>query len=519
MEREKWFLANAWQWSLEDNRLEEWTCRVRLSAGDVTSVESLTGDAGNFSAARSQWPVPVSFSDWQSTLDSTSLDEASRERTRQAVFGFLRFCKARRAGASITVAKLFIAERERQAGNRDEPLRQALRWFFRAARTTGSWPPAQPATEPDRELGAIGPETGCRITLQQRPGVPRGATPPPAAQDLGGADWEQDLVKAARVAGFLWRTEQTYRGWAARFATFIAPTSPYRATEVEVADFLTELAVKHRASPSAQKQALNALVFFLQEGLHHQLGPINFERAYPKRRMPVVLSQEECRRLFANLTGTSRLMAELAYGAGLRLMELLRLRVQDLDLARGRLMVRGGKGDKDRVTVLPARLHEGLSVQLDRLRKLHAEDRRAGLAGVWLPEGLARKYPRAGESWEWQWLFPSRETSVDPVTKVRRRHHHIDTTFQNTIRQAARGAQLNKRVTPHVLRHSFATHLLEGGTDIRTVQELLGHESVETTQIYTHVMQKPGLGVRSPLDALPASPSPRRLGDAGTTNG
>jgi integron integrase len=245
---------------------------------------------------------------------------------------------------------------------------------------------------------------------------------------------------------------------------------------------------------------LNALVFFLQEGLHRKLAPIEFNRARPRQRMPVVLSRDECERLFDKLDGSARLMAELAYGAGLRLMELLRLRVQDLDLARARLLVRGGKGDKDRVTVLPGRLQQPLADHLDRLRKLYAEDRAAGLPGVWLPEGLARKYQKAGETWEWQWVFPSRETSVDPITHVRRRHHLADTTFQNTIKAAARAAMMNKRVTPHVLRHSFATHLLEDGVDIRTVQDLLGHQSVETTQIYTHVMQKPGLGVRSPLD-------------------
>lgn len=478
-------------------------------------MQSLTGWAGGFSAVKSTLDVPVSFPDWNAVLGAAVGDEAKKEGVRQAVFGFLRFCKSRRAGASVTVAKAFIAERERQAGNRDDALRRALRWFFKTAGLRAAQDDAAglPRVAGDKTTGsvrAVGASAagGARDDLDashealQSARPARGALPLPAAQDLGRVGWEQDLIRASRVAGFLWRTEQAYRGWAARFATFIAPASPYRATEVEVAAFLTELAVTQRASPSTQKQALNALVFFLQEGLHRQLGPIDFERAYPKRRMPVVLSQEECARLFASLEGTARLMAELAYGAGLRLMELLRLRVQDLDLERGRLMVRGGKGDKDRVTVLPARLTRALEAHLERLRKLQAEDRAAGLPGVWLPEGLAKKYPKAGVSWEWQWLFPSRETSVDPMAKVRRRHHLIDTTFQNTIKRAAAAAKIDKRVTPHVLRHSFATHLLEGGADIRTVQELLGHESVETTQIYTHVMQKPGLGVRSPLDAL-----------------
>lgn len=331
----------------------------------------------------------------------------------------------------------------------------------------------------------------------------RRAEPPRAAEDLGGADWERDLIEACRERNFLWRTEQTYREWAARFAAFVRPRSPYAANAEDVAAFLSRLAVEKRASPSTQKQALNALVFLMQEALHRELGEIDFHRAAAKKRVPTVLSLDECRRLFAQLDGTPRLMAELMYGAGLRLMELLRLRIHHLDLERRQLRVLAGKGDKDRVTMLPESLIAALAEHVGRLRPLFARDRAENLPGVWLPEGLARKYPNAGTSWEWQWLFPSRETSVDPVGGIRRRHHVLDGAVQEFVRKAARATGLDKRVTPHVFRHSFATHLLESGTDIRTVQELLGHESVETTQIYLHVMQKPGgVGTVSPLDRV-----------------
>jgi integron integrase len=204
----------------------------------------------------------------------------------------------------------------------------------------------------------------------------------------------------------------------------------------------------------------------------------------------------------AQLDGTTKLMVELAYGAGLRLMELLRLRIHHLDLERAKLQVFAGKGNKDRVTVLPERLALALRAHLTRLHQLWESDRGENLPGVWLPEGLAKKYPKGGVSWEWQWVFPSKSPSLDTTTGIRRRHHLSDTTLQRSVKVAAAKAGMTKRVTPHTFRHSFATHLLESGTDIRTVQELMGHSDIRTTQIYLHVMQKPGLGVRSPLDAL-----------------
>jgi integron integrase len=474
---------------------------------------------------------------------------------RRAIVGFLRFCSAHHSPASIGLAKVYIEEREKRYGRRNEALRETLRWFVRRGQGSsaqkalenarddfgkkdemvfGGWgakaearrvtaggfsskSEGGSAADKDRNWRAetaglkdraqVGGEANAGssdLRFEKVIGRPamRSEVPRLAADDLGGANWERDLVRAMRVKGFLFRTEQTYREWAARFAAYLRPKSPYAATGAEVSGFLEMLAVQQRASAATQKQALNALVFLMQEALGRDLGAMKFLRSRRGERMPTVLSKEECRRLFGKMEGTAQLMAELMYGAGLRLTELLRLRVHHLDMARGQLVVHGGKGDKDRVTVLPEALKPRLVGQLERLRERFKADRDEGLEGVWLPEGLARKYEGAGKTWEWQWLFPSRETSVDPVSGVRRRHHVLDTTFQRTLKQAAQRAAIDKRVTPHVLRHSFATHLLEAGADIRTVQALLGHESVETTQIYTHVMQKPGLGVRSPLDGI-----------------
>ena len=326
--------------------------------------------------------------------------------------------------------------------------------------------------------------------------------PRPAASDLGTSDWERRLISACRARHLLHRTESTYRSWCKRFAHFLLPADPSHASKDQVEAFLTHLAVHSRCSPATQRQALNAIVFLLHRAYDSPQGKLNYTFAAPKRRLPVVLSRDECRMLFAHLDGTYRLMAELAYGAGLRLLELLRLRVKDVDPSRGCISVHGGKGDKDRVTVLPKSLVSALKPHLLRLQSLHSQDRAAGLPGVWLPESVKNKFPNAGSEFPWQWVFPAKHLSRDPVSSTVRRHHVSEGTFQAQIKRAAKAAGISKRVHPHVLRHSFATHLLESGTDIRTVQDLLGHASIETTQIYLHVLNRPGVGVTSPLDSL-----------------
>jgi integron integrase len=376
------------------------------------------------------------------------------------------------------------------AGNANEgaACKTALTWFFLSADDPAANPvSADPATAAD--------------TRVPMPTALTSETPPPAQADLGATPWERRLIERIRLNHLLWRTEQTYRAWAWKFAAFLQSKPVEEADHDDVRRYLTHLAVHERVTAKTQQQALNALVFLLREALGKELGDFSdFYRARRWGRVPVVLTREECQQLFDQLTGTTRLMAELMYGGGLRLMELLRLRVKDVDLMRCTTTVRSGKGDKDRMTPLPESLVEPLRAHKERLRTLYEEDRAANLPGVWLPEGLARKWPKAGESWEWQWLFPSRQTSRDPQTGLQRRHHVQDAAFQHAIREAARRARLDKRVTPHALRHSFATWLLEHGTDIRMVQDLLGHADVATTQMYLHVTKKPGLGVRNPVD-------------------
>jgi integron integrase len=269
----------------------------------------------------------------------------------------------------------------------------------------------------------------------------------------------------------------------------------------EVVGFLNHLASAQAVSAATQNQALNAIVFLYSQVLGVELGDLGeFLQASRRKRLPVVLSKAEVQRLMGALPDAFRLPGLVLYGTGMRLMEVLRLRVKDVDFDRGQIMVRGGKGDKDRVTMLPELLREPLSEHLKRVRVLWESDLREGYGETYLPEALARKYPRAVKEWGWQWVFPSRSRSMDPRSGVIRRHHVLETGLQRAMKGALRVSGITKPATCHTLRHSFATHLLESGYDIRTVQELLGHKDVSTTMIYTHVLNKPGLAVRSPLD-------------------
>ena len=313
-----------------------------------------------------------------------------------------------------------------------------------------------------------------------------------------------DLVRSRlRVRHYSLRTEDAYAEWIRRFILFHGKRHPAELGAVEVRAFLTHLAVDRGVSPSTQNQAKSALLFLYRHVLEADLpwlGEVVQAKGSP--RLPVVLTPGEVRTLLGQLEGAMGLVARLLYGTGMRLMEGLRLRVKDLEFERREVLVRDGKGGKDRVTVLPASLVAPLQAHLAQVKALHDRDLAEGFGEVWLPDALALKARSLPRAWGWQWVFPSANRSADPRTGVIRRHHLLPESVQKAIRLAARSGELVKPVSPHVLRHSFATHLLAAGHDIRTVQELLGHKDVATTMIYTHVLNRGGRGVPSPLDGL-----------------
>lgn len=307
--------------------------------------------------------------------------------------------------------------------------------------------------------------------------------------------------RALRLGHYSRRTEEAYVRWVIRFVRASGMRHPAELGEEEVTRFLSDLAEAGRVSASTQTQALSAILFLYRNVMRSEFPWLTRVVRAPRRtRLPVVLTRDEVSSLMRQLEGPVRLMATLLYGSGLRLLECLQLRVKDVDFESDQLTVRGGKGDKDRITMLPQSIKAELRRHLGRVKGLHERDVAAGGGTVELPTAVARKFPNAGRDWRWQWVFPATRTWVDRQTGERRRHHLHETVVQRAVTQAVRSAALTKRATCHSLRHSFATHLLEDGYDIRTVQELLGHSDVSTTMIYTHVLNRGVMGVRSPAD-------------------
>ncbi|MFH1007292.1 MAG: integron integrase [Candidatus Latescibacterota bacterium] len=311
------------------------------------------------------------------------------------------------------------------------------------------------------------------------------------------------LREALRSRHYSRRTEQTYCQWVKRFIHFHNVRHPAEMSEPEINAFLTHLAVKENVSASTQNQALSALLFLYRYVLGRDIGDLgDIIRARKPKRLPVVMSRDEVRAVVNHLDGEKWLMASLIYGAGLRLMECLRLPVQDIDFCSNEILVRDGKGGKDRVTMLPESLRKPLQDHLRRVKRIHDKDLADGWGRVQLPDALGRKYPNSPTEWRWQWVLPQKNRWNDPRTGQEGWHHVDESILQKTFKQAVAKAGFAKRATRHTLRHSFATHLLENGYDIRTVQELLGHADVRTTMIYTHVLNRGGHGVRSPVDSL-----------------
>ncbi len=341
------------------------------------------------------------------------------------------------------------------------------------------------------------------LTPPRSPG--RSVTPAGSARTSGSAHilLLDRLRQAIRTLHYSRRTERAYAYWVKRFVTHYGLRDPADMSADEIRGFLSHLAVNERVSASTQNQALCALLFLYGRVLAKDVGLIEgIERAKAPKRLPVVLTRGEVKAVLDKMDGVPQLVCRLLYGAGLRLAECLSLRVKDMDLELNELTVRDGKGAKDRVSVLPASCRQDLLGHLERVRRLHVEDLRRGLGRAALPFALADKYRRADREWGWQYLFPASSHYTDRHTGVQHRHHLHETVVQKAMAEAVRRAELTKPATPHTLRHSFATHLLDSGYDIRTVQELLGHNDVQTTMIYTHVLNRGGRGVRSPADEL-----------------
>lgn len=424
--------------------------------------------------------VPVTFRDWSTVLEGDEdLPEDLKRSFGITIKWFLGYCKRARCQVTKESAVAFIravkveklpSKFQLQSWN------NALRWFFREA-----------VLSAERAAAEI-------------PGEQVGAEHVVAA---GEEVWMGEFLAEIRRRHYSYQTELSYLRWIRGYAAFLGSNELRSFGRVEVRRFLDNIAVSGRLGASSQRQALNAVVFLYKRVFRVELGDFSdFLRAKATTRLPTVLSKGEMRSLLGEMSGARKLMAQLQYGTGLRVSELTRLRVKDLDFERGKVVVVGGKGNKDRAVPLPESLRVPLREHLARVREVYERDRSSGLAGVYLPEALERKFSKAGKEWIWFWVFPSREVGIDPRSKLKRRHHVLPRSYQKSIARAASKAEISKRVTTHVLRHSYATHLLDAGMDLRTLQELMGHKDIKTTQIYLHLMTTQENNAASPLDFL-----------------
>ncbi len=439
-------------------------------SGNSASVEAQ-------SERSSELRRPVSFPGWREVLEGSDLPSAEVKSFSITIKWYLGYCKKARCLASRDTANAFFETVKRERLPEAFQLniwRNALRWFFQAAQS-----------EPRGvEAETLPPETLSAEHASE-----------------GGETWFETFLAEIRRRHYSYHTELSYLQWIRSFAAFHGTNELQDLGEAEIRKYLDFLATERRVGSSTQKQALNAIVFLYKQAFRRELGDFSdYLRARPKTNLPTVLSRDEIDRLLEKMNNPYKLMARLQYGGGLRVSELSRLRVKDLDFAQGRIIIRGGKGNKDRSTLLPESIRAELEEHLVQNRLLFDQDREKGVSGVYLPEALERKFKKAGEQWIWFWVWPSRELSVDPRCDLKRRHHILPRLYQQKIARAAVAADIGKRVTSHVLRHSFATHLLENGTDVRTLQELLGHNDIKTTQIYLHVMKTNEDSVKSPLD-------------------
>jgi len=324
---------------------------------------------------------------------------------------------------------------------------------------------------------------------------------PPIPSPPQGKKLLDQVSDAIRVKHYSLRTEKTYKDWIKRYILFHDKRHPKDMGVDEIQSFITHLATQRALSASSQNQALSAVMFLYRYVLKREIDlPSDLIRAEKSKTLPVVLTHKEALDVLNRMTGVSQLMAKILYGSGLRLMECLRLRVKDIDFGNRQIIVRDGKGEDDRFTPLPDSIIPDLQFHLQAVQLIHQKDLKDGFGEIYLPYALAKKYPTAPREWIWQYLFPAAARSKDPVSKKIMRHHADPSVLQKAVRNAAKLAKINKPISPHVFRHSFATHLLQSGYDIRTIQELLGHKDVKTTMIYTHVLQRGGLAVKSPLD-------------------